>query len=81
MFMVVGVGRGHEREPARRKQVFAGESLVGIFPEKTLDETFGERRDGIWNMEETAADLAEQQTRVAVVERIASDQHSVQDHP
>lgn len=68
------------QQPGVDQDVLSRYSLTGIFSEETLDQTFSSRTEIIGKVELAPPDFGKKAAVLRPVERISSDQHSVEHH-
>ena len=80
VFTVRAVREDPALEPRVLEDLWGGEAFRRLPAQHAADQALGPGGDGVRDGVLTPADLTEQRTRFHVVERVAADQHGVEDH-
>ena len=81
VFTVRAVREDAALEPWVLEDLRGGEAFRRFPAQHAADQALGPRGDGVRDGVLTPADLTEQRARLHVVERVAADQHGVEDYP
>ena len=81
LFTVRAVREDAALEPWVLEDLRGGEAFRRFPAQHAADQALGPRGDGVRDGVLTPADLTEQRARLHVVERVAADQHGVEDYP